>query len=372
MSVTATVDQLLEAAKKLKSSAGNEANTKALLIEPLLASLGWDPSDLDQVEREYRVFDGTFLDYALKIDGKPRLFIEAKAIGVNLDEKSFIAQTVNYANNAGVLWCVLTNGTSYRVYKTNEPVGMEEKLLFEVDLTEASAGASSEVAKALQLLGFPSLSGGELEEWGERVFVDKRVRKVLAGLAADPPTALLEVVAASLGKPAISSELLRESLVRILDVGDGGSLVPSGVSSGLGPVSGKLASAAGKEYALDHHLSEKPAAIVDLFEQIDEFARSLGANVSRRVRKQYVGYFSGKRSFCTTETQRQRVIVYLNLNPTKAAPWNGHSMRDVREIGHFGMGDTEFSLRESSQLTELKELIKLAYVETSSGSKSTK
>lgn len=40
-------------------------------------------------------------------------------------------------------------------------------------------------------------------------------------------------------------------------------------------------------------------------------------------------------------------------------------MRDVREIGHFGMGDTEFSLRESPQLEELKALVKQAYHGTS-------
>ena len=86
-----------------------------LLVEPLLAALGWDTGDLDAVEREYRVYDNTSLDYALKIDGKPRLFVEAKGIGKNLDDKQFIAQTVNYANNEGVLWCVLTNGLVYRV-----------------------------------------------------------------------------------------------------------------------------------------------------------------------------------------------------------------------------------------------------------------
>jgi len=360
----ATLDRLLAMATKLKSSAGNEANTKALLIEPLLASLGWDPADLDQVEREYRVFDGTLLDYALKIEGKPRLFLEAKAIGSNLDDKAFIAQTVNYANNAGVLWCVLTNGIAYRVYKTNEPVGMEEKLLFEADLTEAASGAASEVAKALQLIGFKSLLDGELEDWGERVFVDKRVRKALASLAQKPPTTLIQVVADSLGKPAISTDRLRESLARILDVADGSATLNSSSGGKAAPLTaapGEPKSAPSKEYTLDHHLDGKPAAIVDLFEQVDEFVRSLGAGVSRRVRKQYVGYFRGKRSFCTIELQRQRAIVYLNLDPTKTKPWNDHSMRDVREIGHFGMGDTEFSLRESSQLSEVKELVKRAF-----------
>jgi hypothetical protein len=364
MSVTATLEQLLATATKLKSSAGNEANTKALLIEPLLASLGWDPADLDQVEREYRVFDGTLLDYALKIEGKPRLFLEAKAVGSNLDDKAFIAQTVNYANNAGVLWCVLTNGIAYRVYKTNEPVEMEEKLLFEADISEAGTGAASEVAKALELIGFKSLLNGELEGWGERVFVDKRVRKALSSLAQKPPPALIQVVADSLGKPMIAPGLLRESLARILDVAEGsGTPVPASRArvTPATSVAGKVAPVPGKEYPLDHHLGGKPAAIVDLFEQFDEFVRSLGANVSRRVRKQYVGYFSGKRSFCTIELQRQRAIIYLNLDPAMTKPWNEHSMRDVREIGHFGMGDTEFSLRESLQLDELKNLVKQAY-----------
>lgn len=116
-----------------------------------------------------------------------------------------------------------------------------------------------------------------------------------------------------------------------------------------------------KEYPLDHHLAGKPAAIVDLFEQVDEFGRSLGPDVSRRIRKQYVGYFAGKRSFCTTEVQRRRLLIYLNLDPTKTSPWNEHAMRDVREIGHFGMGDTEYSHRSPGQLDEVKGLIKQAY-----------
>jgi hypothetical protein len=89
-----------------------------------------------------KVFDGTFLDYALKLDGAPRLYVGAKGINENLGDAKFIAQTVNYANNDGVLWCVLTNGTRVAVYKTNEPVAMDRKLLFELDLTDDSESFS--------------------------------------------------------------------------------------------------------------------------------------------------------------------------------------------------------------------------------------
>jgi predicted transport protein len=36
-------------------------------------------------------------------------------------------------------------------------------------------------------------------------------------------------------------------------------------------------------------------------------------------------------------------------------------MRDVREIGHYGMGDTEYSLTRNNQLAELQGLIRQAY-----------
>jgi len=101
--------------------------------------------------------------------------------------------------------------------------------------------------------------------------------------------------------------------------------------------------------------------MINLFEQIDEFGRGLGADVSRRIRKFYVGFFAGKRSFFTVEVQRQRLIVYLNLDPSGTTPWNNEAMRDVRAIGQHGMGDTEYSISAPTQLDEVKALIKSAY-----------
>jgi predicted transport protein len=360
MTVAQTVEKALQTAAKLKASGGNEANTKALLIEPMLAALGWDTTDVDQVEREYRVFDKTSLDYALKIDGELKLFVEAKGVGKQLEDNAFISQTVNYANNEGVTWCVLTNGLAYRVYKTNEPVAMGDKLLFEADITE---GSSSDVAQALQLLARDSLTKGDLEAWGERVFTDNRVRQALATLATKPPPELISLLSKELGKPEVAPDRLQESLARIIDIGKPAGLPTAAPAKAKKPP--EKPPKKGKELSVDHHLGGKPAAMVDLFEQADEFARNLGADVSRRIRKFYVGYFAGKRSFFTIEVQRQRLILYLNLDPTATTPWNQDAMRDVRKIGHYGMGDTEYSLRNPAQLDGAKALIKQAYEKTS-------
>ena len=115
---------------------------------------------------------------------------------------------------------------------------------------------------------------------------------------------------------------------------------------------------------MDDHTAGKPTLIVELFEQVDAFAVNLGPDVSRRARKFYVGYFAGKRSFFTAELQKTRVWVYLNLDPTSDIQWRADSMRDVREIGHYGMGDTEFNLTAPDQLDAVKQLIQLAYERT--------
>jgi predicted transport protein len=356
MAVAQTVEKARQTAAKLKGSGGNEANTKALLIEPMLSALGWDTTDVDQVEREFRVYDKTALDYALKSDGELRLFVEAKAVGRPLEDKAFISQTVNYANNEGVVWCVLTNGLAYRVYKTNEPVAMEDKLLFEVDIAE---GSTSDVAQALELIGREALANGALDDWGERVFTDNRVRQALATLAAKPPAELIEMLTKAMGKPEVPPDRLQDSLTRIIDVG--GTVGPKVAGPETTKKPPEKAPGKGKQFPLGHHLDGKPAAMVDLFEQVDEFGRSLGADVTRRIRKFYVGYFGGKRSFVTVEIQRQRLILYLSLDPTTASPWNDTVMRDVRKIGHYGMGDTEYSLRGPAQLEAAKALIKAAY-----------
>lgn len=364
MALPETISGVLAAAQKLKSSAaGNEANTKALLIEPLLLALGWNLADIDAVEREVKVFEGTFLDYALKVASIPRLYVEAKGMSENLADKKFMAQTINYANNDGVVWCVLTNGLRYRVYKTNEPVAMDQKLLFEVDLADESEPRSQK-AKLLGLLSHDAVAEGNLNSFGDRVFTDTRVRKALAELAVQPPDLFISAVQSKLGHPPVPNDALHRSLVRVLD-----ATAPPAVSVSSSAAAPKKTTVGlpepprGHEYELEHHLANKSSLIRELWEAIDNYASSLGGDTTRRIRKQYIAYFRRKRSFITAEIQKGRVLVFLSLTKSSAQPWVDSVMRDVSKIGHFGMGDVEYSLGSIDQLDEIRKLISLAYVD---------
>ena len=98
-----------------------EQDTKAILIEPILSALGWYLEELEEVRREYRRKpQDNPADYALFALRKPRLFIEAKALGTLLDQRKCARQVLGYASVVGVGWCVVTNGEEYRLYNSHD------------------------------------------------------------------------------------------------------------------------------------------------------------------------------------------------------------------------------------------------------------
>jgi predicted transport protein len=359
--LTQAVVAVLATAEGLQQAGGaaNEANTKQHLIDPIISALGWNLGNWTEVDREFKVFDGTFLDYALRINGKPKLFLEAKAVGKSLADKAFIAQTVNYANNEGV--------PGLQVQRTGSDV--ERKLLLEVDLREAGTDATrAQVVNSLKVLSRESVASDELDTWGEVVFTDIRTRGALANIAKDPPAVFITAISHAVEGPQISATRLRASVARVL--GQFASTRAASPIAGSPPEADKkkppapvppVSKTPKKEYEIDSHASKKPSGIVDLFEQIDAFAMGRGPDVARRPTKKYIGYFAGKKSFFTMELQKTRIWVYLSLPPNEAKPWIEGEMRDASNIGHFGMGDTEFDLKSSEQLARVKNLIEQAY-----------
>lgn len=369
MSLAQNVAAAVLAADKLKTKNANEANTKALVIEPMLMALGWDLADIDAVEREVRVFEGTFLDYALKVDDVARVYVEAKSISGNLDDKKFVAQALNYANNDGVVWCVLTNGVRYRVFKTNEAAAMEGKLLFEVDLHQPDQSMAQKVEQ-LGLIGRQSVASGDLDRYGERVFTDSRVRAALSALAADPPASFLAGVASKLGSPAVPDDSLRRSLARILDVpmsAAGPAPVPPVAGGSPSPPVAVNGSAPGPRpapkgaYPLSKHLDGKAAVMRELWEALDGYAPTLGPDVVRIVHKMTIDYYRGKKAVFSVQLRNDRVLLFLKLDPTSTQPWNADVMRNVTGIGHHGNGSLEYSLAAGGQLDEARALIAGAY-----------
>ena len=75
-----------------------------------------------------------------------------------------ITQVVGYAANDGVVWCALTNGTLWQVYRSVEKCPAPEKLMYEVSLDPRDAEDMSvdQIAEQLWRLSRQEMASGTL------------------------------------------------------------------------------------------------------------------------------------------------------------------------------------------------------------------
>lgn len=157
----------------------NEQNTKAILIEPVLQALGWNTEDLDEVSREFKSKRRDRpVDYALLVLRNPRLLLEAKALGENLDDRRWSNQIMGYAAVAGVEWTILTDGNEYRIYNSHAAVEVDEKLFRKFKVTEPD----SDPVANLDLLSRDKMQENRIEALWRAHFVDRQVRGAIEQL----------------------------------------------------------------------------------------------------------------------------------------------------------------------------------------------
>ena len=93
----------------------NERETIEHFIRPLFEALGWNFERDAWPETDV---SGKRVDYALKIDGITKLYIEAKPISANLDEERWAEQAINYSWHKSVPWVILTDFEGIKVFNT--------------------------------------------------------------------------------------------------------------------------------------------------------------------------------------------------------------------------------------------------------------
>src|ERR1039458_7572905 len=170
-----------------------EQNTKAALIDPILIALGWDLQEIDEVRREYRRKpQDNPVDYALFLNRTECLFIEAKSLEKDLNDRKWISQNLSYATVVGVRWCALTNGDEYRIYNSHAAVDVEQKLFRSVRVSDT--GNANYVADTLHLLSKEQMQGRLLDELWKVHFIDGNVSRSIEALLANEDAGLIRLV----------------------------------------------------------------------------------------------------------------------------------------------------------------------------------
>ncbi len=155
----------------------NEEMTKKDFILPLFRALGWSVEEGDEVTAEEKISRGR-VDYAFRIEGIPKLFLEAKSLREDLDRKEFAEQAINYAWHKGATWAILTDFEGIKVFNAEwKSANYLQNQFFSINCNKFLDNFEQ-----LWLLSRESLEQGlidkEAEKWGKKakkISVDKQL-----------------------------------------------------------------------------------------------------------------------------------------------------------------------------------------------------
>nr|WP_294897492.1 DUF5655 domain-containing protein [uncultured Pedobacter sp.] len=112
-------------------------------------------------------------------------------------------------------------------------------------------------------------------------------------------------------------------------------------------------------YTLEEHFEKLDDNILELFNAVRDFIITIDSSIEETPKKNYIAYKTSQ-NFACLQTYKKKLVLYLKLNPKEVHPTPTQG-RDVKEIGHFGTGDFELTIKDLKDFEETKHLINEAY-----------
>ncbi|MFO0666765.1 MAG: DUF5655 domain-containing protein [Polyangiaceae bacterium] len=135
--------------------------------------------------------------------------------------------------------------------------------------------------------------------------------------------------------------------------------VEGSTTDSVPPIGGGVAS--GSKATAEEQLAAAPSDVRDLYEATKAYLLGLGDDVQLKPMKVYFAFKRLKNFACVElRAKMKTVLVYVKVDPEAIALEEGFT-RDVREIGHFGTGDLEITIRNSDDLERAKTLLNKSY-----------
>ena len=108
-------------------------------------------------------------------------------------------------------------------------------------------------------------------------------------------------------------------------------------------------------------LATLDGALKDLYDALRAHLMALGDDVQEKTLKYYVA-FKRLRNFACVEVHPNKgtLSIYIKVDPDSVPPEEGFS-RDVRNIGHFGTGDLEITIRSHEDLERARPFLQQSY-----------
>jgi len=191
----------------------NEAETRAELIDPLLAAAGWGVVEGSRIRREYAITPGRIegggrrgkalsADYVLTYRNTMLAVVEAKADSLPLTEG--VAQAKDYAAKLQIRFTYASNGKG--VYAIDRGTGAEAEVATfpsPQDLWERTFAEENAWRDRFAAIPYPDKGGS----WQIRFYQDIAVTRVLEAIASGQGRILL-TLATGTGKTSIAFQII--------------------------------------------------------------------------------------------------------------------------------------------------------------------
>lgn len=141
----------------------SEADTVTIVKDVLQDVFGYDK--YAEVTGEFAI-RGTRCDLAIKLDGKMKVLIEVKAIGVDLKD-NHVKQAIDYAANEGIDTVILTNGIRWVLYHVLFKKPIDKEVVTDINLLDIDTRKEADQDR-LFLLSKEGLSRGALQEYRDQ------------------------------------------------------------------------------------------------------------------------------------------------------------------------------------------------------------
>lgn len=130
-----TLALIVERIKKFRSFyEQNEMAVRDQIVNPILRNLGWNPENPEEVQPNVSTEEGV-PDYSLIKNGKKILFVEAKKLSVDIEQREVIRQLAKYSFGEGTKYGVLTNGAVWILIRSfEEGTTLTERIVWKADL----------------------------------------------------------------------------------------------------------------------------------------------------------------------------------------------------------------------------------------------
>lgn len=179
----------------------SELDTRTVLVTPVLHLLGY--RDVIDIRQEVPIpATKESLDYELRVDGQPRVIVEAKALRHEITSQH-AGQCVQYAAVLGVRWCLITNARTWEMYDAHARGTLVQKQVSRVGLVD-----DREAEKAWQVLSLFSRESLSRAMPLTRLLVDRVVEDELRRAESPAVHALRRAVKTRFDEQVSSAEVV--------------------------------------------------------------------------------------------------------------------------------------------------------------------